>query len=67
MKEEHKKALLDGEYIFCPTGYLGWSGESGHFNCLDSDCMSCEDRGLTWDDVERWYGYWTEEEWEIDQ
>ncbi len=63
MKEEHKQALLNGEMLECPTGYLIWGGISGYFNCKDPDCSLCEDGGLTWEDVERWYGYWREDEW----
>lgn len=66
MKEEHKKALIDGERLESPTGYLIWTGTSGYFNCHEPDCMSCEDGCLTWEDVERWYGYWEECEWEIE-
>ena len=63
MKDEHKKALEGGETLECPTGFLMWSGTSGYFDCKEPDCMSCEDVGLTWEDVERWYGYWEEDEW----
>jgi len=66
MKEEHRQSLLNGETLECPTGYLIWFGKSGYFNCKDPDCLCCEDGGLTWEDVERWYGHWKEEEWSID-
>jgi hypothetical protein len=66
MKDEHKNALLNGERLVSPTGFLIWSGKSGYFNCLDPDCMSCEDWDLTWAELESWYNQWKEEEWEID-
>ncbi len=65
MKEEHKQALLDGEVLLCPTGFLMWGTTVGYFNCNEPDCPNCEDPQLSWEDVERWYGYWKEDEWRI--
>ena len=66
MKSEHKEALLNGKHLESPTGRLYWYRSWGYFNCLDSDCLSCRDWELTWEELEAYYNQWEEDEWEID-
>ena len=67
MKKEHRKALKNGQRLECPTAFLLWDGKTGYFDCLDPDCMSCEDYNLSWKELEDWYDRWEEDEWELDE